>query len=165
MKTNVMRQLDAAAVNYEVKLHSRQVFTSEDAAEERGVRISQIVKTMLLRLGGGECIAALIPGDRQLDTKQLRQLVGQKNVAMLPRDEVQSVSGYVPGAVSPIGLRRVRRVIVDEHVLDEEFVDISAGRPDAGIELRCADLVRLLNPTIASISRAPSTADEGNRLA
>jgi Cys-tRNA(Pro) deacylase len=119
MKTNVMRQLDAAAVNYEVKLHSRQVFTSEDAAEERGVRISQIVKTMLLRLGGGECIAALIPGDRQLDTKQLRQLVGQKNVAMLPRDEVQSVSGYVPGAVSPIGLRRVRRVIVDEHVLDE----------------------------------------------
>lgn len=161
MKTNVMRILAGEGVAYEVKHHSREAFTAADAAAERGVRVSQIVKTMLLRLGSGDCVAALLPGDRKLDRKLVRQLVEQRSIDFVPRDEVQRISGYVPGAVSPVGLRGVREVILDPAVLDEEFVDISSGRPDVGIELRSVDLVRVIDPRIAVICRAttPPAAD------
>lgn len=42
---------------------------------------------------------------------------------------------------------------MDDCLLEEEVIDISSGRPDAGIELKSEDLITLLRPTIASILR------------
>jgi prolyl-tRNA editing enzyme YbaK/EbsC (Cys-tRNA(Pro) deacylase) len=40
---------------------------------------------------------------------------------------------------------------LDETVTREEYIDISSGSPDAGIELKACDLIELIKPTICVI--------------
>ncbi len=58
-KTHLTDFLDEQEIPYRVKYHNKPVFTSEDAAAERGVRLSQIVKTMLLTDGSNVLVAVL----------------------------------------------------------------------------------------------------------
>ena len=44
MESIVTRILDQRNIEYEIRLHSRKVFTSVEAAQERGVQLDQIVK-------------------------------------------------------------------------------------------------------------------------
>ena len=153
MKTNAMRILEKEGIHFIVKRHSRPVFTSAEAAHERGIKLSQIVKVMVVMTHKGETLIALIPGDCELDLAKMGKLVGTKGVALVYRDEVKRLTGYRAGAVSPLGMRRKLPIIMDERLLDEEFVDISSGQPDAGIELRSKDLLDLTNATLARISK------------
>jgi Cys-tRNA(Pro) deacylase len=153
MKTNVMRHLERRGVAYVRKPHSQPVFTSEDAARERGVRVSQIVKTMLVIHPDHGVAAVLLPGDRRLDLRKVAAALGVKKVALLERDRVRATTGYEPGAVSPISMQSVRTFLLDPAILDEEYVDISSGRPDEGVELRSADLAALINPAVIQVSR------------
>lgn len=148
-----MRQLDESGISFVRKPHSRPVFTSADAARERGVRLSQIVKTMVVTSPERGLAAVLLPGDRLLDLEKVADVLGVEKVALLERDRVRAATGYEPGAVSPIGMRNLETVLADPALLEEEFVDISSGRPDEGIELRSRDLVTLLQPILARVSR------------
>ena len=152
MKTNAMRYLDDIGVQYVIKPHSQPVFTSEDAARERGVRLSQIVKTMVVKTSRDESVIALIPGNRRLDLKQMGEVLGDKKLKLVDRAEVQKLTGYEVGAISPIGLRKNFHMLLDKHILDEQFVDISSGRPDAGIELLSQELLRITGAETAVIS-------------
>lgn len=153
MKTNVMRELEAAGVAYTVRPHSRKVYTCEDVAIERGVRLSQIVKTMIVKRENGQAFLALLPGHRRLSLRRLANLLGDKKVSMASPDEVHKITGYEVGAVSPIGVRKSGlAVFVDASVLAEDFVDISGGRHDVGVELRSADLVKAVGGQVVEIS-------------
>jgi hypothetical protein len=44
MKTVITEKLEELKLNYTVKPHSQPVYTSEAAARERGVRLSQITR-------------------------------------------------------------------------------------------------------------------------
>jgi Cys-tRNA(Pro) deacylase len=158
MKTNAMRILDSAGVDYKVKPHSRPVFTVEEAALERQVRTSQIVKTMVVKKGDGGFCIVLLPGHRQLSLKKVRRELGDSKVALATRDEVTKVTGYQVGAVTPIGIRRRNlRVLCDRDVLEEDYVDISSGDPTAGIELRSSDLLASLNSTLVDVTEPGRT--------
>lgn len=153
MKTNVMRKLEAIGVDYSVKPHSRKVYTCEDVAVERGVRLSQIVKTMIVKREDGQAVLALLPGHRRLSLRRLADLLGEKKIRLASRDEVVQTTGYEVGAVSPIGVRKSGLgVFVDSSVLDEEYVDISGGRHDVGVELRSVDLVKAVGGQVVQIS-------------
>ena len=68
--------LDNKKIEYEIKLHSRKVFTSIEAAEERGVKLSQIVKCMIVKTPMEMHVLALLPGDKKLLTAIWRYLWG-----------------------------------------------------------------------------------------
>lgn len=152
MQTNVTKLLDENSIGYLVKPHSKKVYTCEEAAIERGVRVEQIVKCMVVKVAANEFIMALIPGNKRLSLKQLARACGVKRVSIASREEVQAVTGYPVGAISPIGIRKRNiDIYMDDSVKNEEFVDISSGRPDAGIELTSSNLIDLLNPHISTI--------------
>lgn len=159
MQTRVTQLLDKAGITYKLKPHKRPVYTSQEAAAERGVRLSQIVKTMLLKLPDGQVIVTLLPGNRQLDLKRVRKLVGVRKLSFVKREEVENLTGYIPGAISPLGMNHAYPLYLDETVLKEEWVDISSGEPDAGVELRSADLLRLVQATVATFSKPPAESD------
>jgi Cys-tRNA(Pro) deacylase len=153
MKTNAMRILQSAGIDYVVKPHTRAVFTVEEAAQERHVRTSQIVKTMVLKRGDGGFCVVLLPGHRQLSMKKVRRELGDSQVELATREEVTRVTGYRVGAVTPLGIRRGQTpILLDQAILEEEYVDISSGDPRAGIEVKSSDLVALLNPSIVDVA-------------
>jgi prolyl-tRNA editing enzyme YbaK/EbsC (Cys-tRNA(Pro) deacylase) len=155
MKTAVTAKLDSLNIKYTIKPHAKPVFTSEDAARERGVRLSQIVKTMLLLEKSGMVIVAVLPGDRRLDMKKIKKLAGVKDLRFMNKESVEKNLGLVAGAIAPTAeLFAGSMVFVDPAVFDEKWVDISSGDPCAGLELAREDLKKLLNnSTIVEITK------------
>ena len=155
MKSKITKKIDALNIPYTIKLHTKPVYTSEDAARERGVRLSQIVKTMLLTNSHSDMVAAVIPGDKKLDSKKLKKLTGLKSLIFMNRESVEKKLGLVAGAIAPLGeIFQGIPVLVDPGVFAEPLVEISSGDPSAGLELKKEDLRRLLNnATIVEIAK------------
>jgi len=145
MKTPVMEKLDGLEISYTVRPHRKPVYTSQDAARERGVRLSQIVKTMVLMDRDGNMVGAVLPGNCRLDLKEIKKLLGMKDLRLSDKETVERRLGLVAGAIAPIAeLFHGLPMVVDPAVFEEDFVDISSGDPCAGLELSQQDLKVLL---------------------
>jgi len=142
--TPVGRALAALAVPLREFRHPGPVATLAQAAEERGQRPSQVVRSILFRLAAGEYAMVLVAGPQQVDWKALRRHLGQSRLTTATADEVRAVTGYEIGAVSPFGLPRPVRVLLDESVLGEEEGSIGSGERGTTVILRTADLRRAL---------------------
>lgn len=151
-KTIPMRALDEKGILYEVQQGSSKQFTAEGVAEDLGVPVAQVVKAMLVQRssspGKGESsfVLFVVPGDRRLSLKKVAAKLDDKNVQLASQRDVQRVTGYQVGAVSVLGFRREDVPgYVDQHVLELVQVIISAGRPDAGLALAPADMIRAID--------------------
>lgn len=150
-KTMPMRTLEEEEIQYEVLQQSSKQYTAEGVAEDLGVAVAQVVKAMLVQRssnsGEGNRPFALfvIPGDRRLSLKKVGAALADKKAQLASQRDVQRVTGYQVGAVSVLGFRRDDVPgYVDQHILELEQVIISAGRPDTGLALAPADMVRAI---------------------
>ena len=139
--------LEKLGIPHSVFRHAGRVASLEQAAQERGQRPGQVVRSILFRLGEGEFALALIAGPAQISWKRLRQHFGRSRLTMASEDEVLKVTGYRVGTVSPFGLPGPVRVLVDPGVLKEEEISIGSGVPNTGIILKSSDLISSLPET------------------
>lgn len=144
--TPVTRALEEAGVSYRFFRHPNPVQSLEQAAAERGQRNSQIVRSLLFRVGAGEFVMVLVAGPQQISWPALRSYLGQSRLTMASADEVLAVTGYPTGAVSPFGLPAPLRLLVDNSLLAEEEVSIGSGVRSTTVILKTADLIRALPP-------------------
>ena len=145
METPVTAFLRGKSISFLIKTHSNPVFTCEDAARERGVKINQIVKCMVGRDTSNALHVMLLPGDRILKIKKVRHLAGGIKVDLIAPDQLAEEYGLIVGAISPIQfLDKNATFYMDDTLFEETDVDISSGDPGAGIELKCTDLYEVL---------------------
>ena len=153
IRTHAIRALEAMDVPFRLLVQAHKAKNVEEAAAERGVPTSQVVKTLLLRRPDRRHVLALVRGDQRLSLKKLARVIGVKSLELAPEPDVPRVTGYQIGAVAPLGLRRKDvPVYVDEHILEEPQVSISAGRHDAGLELNTEDLLLAVKGHVADIT-------------
>jgi Cys-tRNA(Pro)/Cys-tRNA(Cys) deacylase len=139
-QTQVTIALTAKNIPYRLFTHPGPIHSLEQAAEERGQRPEQVVRSILFRLGRGEYIMVLVAGPDQVSWKALRQYLGQSRISMAKREEVLQVTGYELGAVSPFGLPTPLRTLVDQSVLEEEELSIGSGRRGTTVIIKEDDL-------------------------
>jgi Cys-tRNA(Pro) deacylase len=154
--TPVTLALDAAGVTYKLHLHDHPVASLEQAASERGLRPVQIVRSLVFRSEDGTFLIVLAPGPQQVSWPKLRRHLGVSRLTTAAPEEVLQVTGYPPGAVSPLGLATSVRVLADQTLGEEEEVSIGAGIRDAGVVLRTADLLRLVRPEVGDFLEIPA---------
>jgi Cys-tRNA(Pro) deacylase len=154
LTTRITALLDEQGVAYRVLPHTEPVFTVEAAAQQRGVRQEEMVKSILLRDRQRRYVIACVTGDAQLDPKAVRDCLPDdwKRLSFASREEIFEVTGYVQGAVAPLGLPVDVAVVFDEAIGRCEWVNISSGDPMAGLELRPQDLIRLAKAVLAPIA-------------
>ncbi len=156
-KTMPMRVLDEHAIPYEVHLHQHKQLTSAGVAEDLGVPLARVVKSMLVQRsahgpGQGEFAVIVIPGDRRLSLKKAGAVLGDKALKLAAERDVVRVTGYQVGSVSVCGFRRGDIAgYVDQHLMDLPEIYISAGRPDAGISLTPQCLVQVMSAQVANL--------------
>lgn len=143
--TPVTEALTALSIPHRLFTHPGPVNSLEQAAEERGQRPSQVVRSLLFRLGKGDYIMLLVAGPEQVSWPALRQYLGQSRLTTASREEVLQVTGYPIGGVSPLGLPQPLRTLVDESVLAEEELSIGAGVRGSTVILKSADLLNALS--------------------
>lgn len=144
----VSQALDALGIAHSLHRHTRPLRSLEQAARERGLQPGQIVRSLLFRTEGGEFVLVLAAGPAKLDWRRLRRHLGVTRLTTATADEVRTVTGYAPGAVSPFGLARPLRVLADRGVLAHAQISLGAGIPDAGVLLARDDLLRHVQPEL-----------------
>ena len=138
------RQLDKMVIPYRVFRHPGPVQSLEQAARERGQRPGQVVRSIVFRLSEGEFIMVLVAGPEQVSWPSLRGYLNQSRLTMAEPDEVQAVTGYVTGAVSPLGLPKPLRILVDRSLILEDEVSIGSGERGVTVILLREDLFKVL---------------------
>lgn len=142
--TPVGRELRDRHIPFREFHHPGPVNSLEQAAEERGQRPEQVVRSILFRLAQNDYLMVVVAGPRQINWKALRHAVGQSRMTMASPDEVYAVTGYEIGAVSPFALPRPVRVLLDESVMEQTEISIGSGVRGATVILTSADLLRAL---------------------
>ncbi|MCC6259711.1 MAG: YbaK/EbsC family protein [Anaerolineales bacterium] len=144
-KPPVSLALEKLNIPHRVFIHQTSIRSLEEAANARNQRPSQIVRSILFRVGENDYVMALVAGPQQISWKALRKYLGQSRLTLATEEEVLSVTGYRVGAVGPLGLPQPLRVLVEAGVLDEAEISIGSGMPNTAVVLASQDLLRALN--------------------
>jgi Cys-tRNA(Pro) deacylase len=144
MDTAVTRHLDQLHVPYTFFQHPGPVHSLAQAAAERGQQPEQVVRSILFRLAADDFLMVLVAGPRQIDWKALRRTLNQSRLTMAKPEEVLAITGYEVGAVSPFGLPRPIRTLVDESVLVQAEISLGSGVRSTTVILKTADLMQAL---------------------
>ena len=124
METVVTRFLSDRGVPYKLKRHLHPAYNCEEAARERGVRVSQIVKCMVGMDIEGDLHVMLIPGDKILKLKKVRSLAGGIKIDLMCREALAENFGVVVGAISPTQFAGIATFYMDHSVFLEDDIDI-----------------------------------------
>ncbi|WP_346839343.1 Cys-tRNA(Pro) deacylase [Microbulbifer sp. SAOS-129_SWC] len=114
----------------------------QEAAEKLGVAPQRVFKTLVVAFDNGSCAVAVVPVNAQLGMKQIARAAGAKKAAMAEGVQVQRLTGYVLGGVSPIAQKRRLRTFIDSTAQQFDTIFVSAGRRGLEIELRPQALQR-----------------------
>jgi Cys-tRNA(Pro)/Cys-tRNA(Cys) deacylase len=136
--------LDQLGIPHRLFHHETPVTSFEQAASERNQRPEQIVRSILFQVRPGEFVMVLMAGRDQVDWRKLRQLVKRSRVRMATEEEVQEVTGYRTGTVSPFGARNQVRVLLDASVLREEEISIGSGVRNTAIIMKSENVRKAL---------------------
>ena len=140
----VTRALAALNIPHRLFRHPGPIHSLEQAAQERGQSPDQVVRSIVFRVGKDEYVMVLIAGARQVSWPALRRHLGQSRLTMANESELWAATGYQIGAVSPFGLPRPMRLLLDESVLAPDEISIGSGERGATVILRSEDLRQAL---------------------
>lgn len=132
--------LEKLGIPHRVFYHQGQVTSLDQAARERNQIPEQVVRSILFRLGKDDYLMVLVAGPIQIPWKALRKYIGQSRLTLASEEEVLAATGFRIGTVSPFGLPRPIRVILEAGVLKQLEISIGSGLPNTGVIMKNADL-------------------------
>jgi Cys-tRNA(Pro)/Cys-tRNA(Cys) deacylase len=155
MKTNAVRILEDAGIAYRLLDYEvdEDDLSAETVARKIGLPPERVFKTLALRGDKTGVLLALIPTGTDLDLKAVAAASGNKSCEMLPLKEVQPVTGYIRGGVSPLGTKKRLPVYLDESALEHAEITVSAGVRGTQIALAPGDLARVASAKATRLAR------------
>ena len=154
-KTNAARYLDRLKIDYKLVEYDvdESDLSAESVARKVNLPLTQVFKTLVSRGDKTGVFMACIPGNTELDLKAMATVSGNKNVEMVHLGEIQPLTGYIRGGVSPIGTKKHYPVFLDESAMRFPFISISAGVRGSQIFISPGDLIKALDITVCRIAR------------
>ena len=140
----VSHALTALNVPHRVFQHEKPFKTMAEAAAARNQEISQLIRSILFRVGKEDFIIVMMAGPAQLSWSALRAHLGQSRMTMASKDEVLRITGYPIGTVAPIGLPQPLRLLADKSVFAHEEISFGSGQHGTAIIMRTEDFRKTL---------------------
>ena len=153
-KTNAMRMLERAKVNYtshEYPHEEGQAVDGAHVAQLTGQDPAKVFKTLVTQGADRNYYVFVVPVLAELDLKKAAKSVGVKSVAMIHVADINKVTGYIRGGCSPVGMKKQFPTVFHETAVLYDTICVSAGRIGAQVECRPGDLIGLLRADTADI--------------
>ena len=153
-KTNVMRLLDAAKIQYESYYYDVSDNRTDGVSVANKVGQDPVIvyKTLVTVGQSGGLFVFVIPVEKELNLKKAAAAVGEKNIVMIPQKDLLPKTGYVHGGCSPIGLKKPYPVTVDQSALALPKMVFSGGKVGTQVCVDPQDLIKLVNAKTADIT-------------
>ena len=154
-KTNVMRILDKNKINYEVITYdiSDDKIDGISVAEKTGQDMKEVYKTLVTQGVSRELYVFVIPVDKELDLKKAAKSVNEKSIEMLKSANLLSLTGYIHGGCSPIGMKKQFKTIIDISSSNKDKIFISGGKIGYQIEIELNDLRKVIDFELQDITK------------
>ncbi len=123
------------------------------AARELGVDEHLTVKTLVMEDDKKAPFIVLMHGDREVSTKEIARILGVKTVQPCDPATANRHTGYVVGGTSPFGTKKVLPVYAEETILSLPVIYINAGKKGLLVEMKPAELARILKTTPVKVAR------------
>ena len=117
-------------------------------AEQLGEDVNQVFKTLVLKGDKTGFFVCVIPGQEEVDLKLAAKVSGNKNCDMIPMKELLPTTGYIRGACSPVGMKKLFPTFIHETCLNYQQIYVSAGQRGLQIRLSPSDLIREVRATV-----------------
>ena len=156
-KTNAARLLNKAGVPYKLIPYEfdENDLAAQHVADSLGQDIARVFKTLVLHGDRTGHVVCVVPGNAEVDLKALAKASGNKKVEMIPMKDLLSVTGYIRGGCSPVGMKKRFPTYFHTTALDFETIYVSAGVRGLQIEIAPADLIGFVGATVASVATDP----------
>ena len=153
-KTNAARLLDRLKIPYELVPYTYDEgdLSVEEIAAANGLRVAEVYKTLVVKGDQTGVLVAVVPGDRELDFKDLARASGNKKIALVAVKELPGLTGYLRGGCSPLGMKKDYPVYLEEQALDCAAIYVNAGARGLFLKLKPEDLRHAAQATIAPIT-------------
>ena len=155
MKTIAARILDQMNIAYELRDYevNEDELDAVTVAHKVGMPPEAVFKTLVARGDKHGIVMALVAADAELDLKKLATVSGNKKIELVAVKELQGLTGYIRGGVSPLGAKKKFPVFIDETAILHERISLSAGQRGLQIIMSPTDLEQATDATLAAISK------------
>ena len=151
-KTNAVRILERNKISYELITYECDEFIDGlHTAEKTGAPVEQSYKTLVMQGKSKQYYVFVIPIAREVDLKAAARAVSEKSVEMIHVKDLTTVTGYVRGGCSPLGMKKQFPTVIDETAQIYDDIYISGGRIGTTIRLNPNDLAKVINAKFADI--------------
>lgn len=150
--TPALAALEAGGVRHDV-VRTTPARSAEESAELQGIRLEQLVRTIVVRRGANDYVFVLVPGGRHIDWPKLRAHLGVNRLSLPDQDEALEATGYERGAITPFGARVAWPVVADAAMLAMEKVAIGGGARGVNVHMEPNDLIAALDAVVADVTR------------
>ena len=148
--------MTAAGLDHRVVRHGR-VSSLAEAAAARGVDPRDVIKTIVARLGEGDYVFVLVPGDRTISWPKLRALLGVSRMSMPDAATAREATGYERGTITPFGSTTAWPVIADERMCGRE-VSLGAGAHGVAAVVDADAAIAVLQARVADVTEPEEPA-------
>ena len=128
-KTNAIRLVEQGQIQYREAYYpfDESDLSGLHAAEAIGLPPEQVFKTLVARGERTGIAVFCIPVCCGLDLKKAARATGDKKVELVHVKELLSLTGYIRGGCSPVGMKKKYPTFFDETALLFEEIAVSAG--------------------------------------
>lgn len=128
-KTNAVRLIESAGISCREMFYEyvEKDLNGNHAAKAIGMPPEQVFKTLIARGERTGIHVFCIPVCCELDLKKAAKAAGDKNMEMVPVKELLSLTGYIRGGCSPVGMKKKYPTHFDETAQLWDEIAVSAG--------------------------------------
>jgi len=154
IKTNVMRLLEAAGIEYEAAQYEydENDLSGVKAAHALGIPEEQSFKTLVTKGDKTGPVVFCIPVAEELDLKKAAQVSKNKKIEMLHVKDLLGLTGYIRGGCSPIGMKKKFPTFIDETAILFDKIAVSAGQRGCQIIVSSEKLIEYVNAETADVT-------------
>lgn len=152
VKTNAMRILDRMKIAYESFTYECDEFVDAlQIADKLGQSYELVYKTLVTIGNSKNYFVFVIPIAEELDLKKAARVVGEKSIAMIHVKDINTVTGYIRGGCTAIGMKKQYVTRIDESARSLDQMIVSGGRLGSQLKLSPEDLKKAANAEFADV--------------
>ncbi|SCP98043.1 Cys-tRNA(Pro) deacylase [Anaerobium acetethylicum] len=152
IKTNAMRILDKLKIAYTHQSYDCDEFIDGiETADKLGFPHELVYKTLVTVGNSREYFVFVIPIAEELDMKKAARAAGEKSVAMIPVKDITSITGYMRGGCTAIGMKKQYRTLISNTAESLENIYISAGKIGVQMKIRPENFIKAANASYGDI--------------
>lgn len=139
-KTNAMRILDAAKIQYEMMSYEVKdgKIDGISVANKIGKDPVTVYKTLVAHGTSKAIYVFVIPVAEELNLKKAAAAAGEKKIEMVAVKDIQKLTGYIRGGCSPVGMSKKYPTFIQSEAETLETIVVSGGKIGTQIEIQPA---------------------------